>query len=217
MKISDNIISKANNNVDTEAALTDWPEAYYSETDPSKRLKMLEASIAAGIDPEADAIRLELFHRRYEPNSNSDNGYADNFMRCFMRFTFLARNVPGPFGKSRARKQVLKNIDDLGLGPGAELDELHEQILYDEFIHAGRIYISLSVDSKQYTSVIFGIGKMSDRAVTKKLYNDLSSAGIEVADMFGIHKEMELWIKGLDAARARMLPGTEPFRTSPEE
>ena len=43
--------------------------AYYKETDPMKRLKLLNKSVEKGEDPEGNAIRKEIWEIRYAEKS----------------------------------------------------------------------------------------------------------------------------------------------------
>ena len=40
---------------------------------------------------------------------------------------------------------------------------------------------------------------------------DLSAAGPDTAEMYDLHEEMSLWLEGIEEARARMLPETDPL------
>ena len=99
-----------------------------------------------------------------------------------------------------------KSLKKMGIGAEVENRELYDSILLSEFCHLGQIYIALSADSRQYTSILFGFGKLKDKSLINKLNNDLDYAGSIVADTFGLHSEMNLWLRGLDEARRRMLP-----------
>lgn len=191
--------------------LSGWPQSYYEEKDPSMRLAMLEGAIKAGIAPEEDKYRRKLFDMRYSPNQYGVGGYADNFMRCFMNFMVVTKNPPSRFGMSRVRKKTLKDLQFLGIGAEVENKDLYEKILLSEFCHIGQLYIALSADSKQYRSVIFGIGRISDKNLIVKLRKDLGAAGPDTADLLDLREEMKLWLEGLEEARARMIPETEPL------
>lgn len=216
MKITDKITAEPKKVIDIQEALIAWPDRYYKETDPSVRLEMLKAAIKAELDPENDSIRMEIFNQRYTPNEYADGGYADLFMRSFMNFNTTAKNTPGPFAAKRIRKNVLKELDSLGISR-AESDERFRALLLDEFTHVGLLYIALSADSKQYTSLLFGFGRINEQALIRKLYNDLACAGIKVASTYDLMDEMALWLEGLEEARRRLLPSTDPFSSVIED
>lgn len=243
MELSGRIETDAQENFSTAAALAEWPKRYYEEKNPAVRLELLEAAIAAGVDPETDAIRRRIFDMRYEPNKHADGGYADRFMRCFMNFSMLTKEQPGRFGMKKARKSVMRDLEVLGLtgdaegsanenagsaGTYAKRDaelggspvcsgdiptylDMYDAALLDEYRHLGQLFIAMSADSKQYNALILGIGKINKDTLVEKLHRDLASAGKDVADLFDLHDEMQLWMQGLDDARARMLPQTKPL------
>lgn len=186
----------------------EWPKIYYEEQDAAQRLALLKAAIEAGCDPEADDIRMQLFKLRYEPNDFADSGYADAFMRAFMNLSMIIKNGEGRFMAGLTKKKIRKQLDSLALNNDLAKSEPGRALLLNEFRHAGQLYIALSADSKQYNALILGIGKISDDALIRKLYKDLSAAGKEVADTFDMRSEMELWLQGLEDARSLMLPST---------
>ncbi|MBE6016001.1 MAG: hypothetical protein E7233_00125 [Lachnospiraceae bacterium] len=211
MKFNETIKEAAPAPVPMGDYLSGWPRSYYEEKDPSMRLAMLEGAIQAGIAPEEDIYRRKLFDMRYSPNRYGVGGYADNFMRCFMNFMVVTKNPPGRFGLSRTRKKAIKDLEFLGIGADVENKDLYEQILRSEFCHIGQLYIALSADSKQYRAVIFGIGRISDKNLIVKLRKDLGAAGPDTADLLDLRDEMKLWLEGLEEARSRMIPETEPL------
>lgn len=208
MNLSDKIESSPEQNFEYDASGVPWPESYYMEKNPAMRLSLLNETLKSS-PSEDDLIRKKLFDMRYEPNKYGEGGYADLFMRSFMNFCDFSKNRPSRIGISFARKKVIKELNSIGLGK--DNDWLNKDILLDEFCHVGRLYIALSADSKQYRSVFLGFGKLNDNALISKLHRDLAAAGIEVANTFGLHEEMKLWIQGLENARALMLPDSEPF------
>ena len=167
MKFSETI-NTAPTLIPTGDFLSGWPQRYYEERNPALRLAMLEESIKAGIAPEEDTYRKKLFNMRYTPNQYGEGGYADNFMRCFMDFIVFTKNPPSRFGMSRTRKKILKDLTSAGIGADVDNKDLYERILVDEFCHVGQLYIALSADSRQYRAVLFGFGKISDKALVNK-------------------------------------------------
>jgi len=211
MKFTDSIRTDIPNKEEAALAVADWPACYYEEKNPAKRRALLNEAVSKNLSPEEDVYRSMLFDLRYSPSQYGEGGYADNYMRCFMDFNLLSKNRPSRFGMSKAKKNVLKDLKGMGLGADVDDEGLYNSILLSEFCHLGQSFIALCADSKQYRSVLFGFGKINDQALVRKLYNDLLSAGVTVAEMLDIYPEMELWIHGLDEARARMLPETASF------
>ena len=209
MKFSESLKTSVPKKEEFAGSIANWPACYYEEKDPAKRRAMLDKAIESELSPEEDEYRKMLFDRRYSPSQYGESGYADNFMRCFMDFNLLTKNPPTRFGVSKAKKSVLKDLADLGIGAEVDNEELYNSILVSEFCHLGQSFIALCADSRQYRAVLFGFGKINDQALVRKLHNDLISAGIAIAEKFDLYEEMDLWLRGLDAARARMLPDTQ--------
>ena len=200
-------LSEKQNDIQSSA----WPESYYLEIDPAKRLPLLNDAISEGLEPEENSIRKELFYLRYEENIYAESGYADRFMRAFMNIGLLTKNRPSRFGMKSARKKMLGYLSLLGLDNVSERSDLYRDLLFKEYCHMGQVFIALSKADKNYGSVLAGFGKIKEDTLEKKLRTDLAAAGIDAADLFDLREEMDLWLKGLEEARARMIPNSEPL------
>ena len=129
MKFSESLKTSVPKKEEFAGSIANWPACYYEEKDPAKRRAMLDKAIESELSPEEDEYRKMLFDRRYSPSQYGESGYADNFMRCFMDFNLLTKNPPTRFGASKAKKSVLKDLADLGIGAEVDNEELYNSIL----------------------------------------------------------------------------------------
>ena len=87
---------------------------YYREADPMKRKALLEQSIEAGEEPEANAIRKELWDLRYEgPSELGPKTRADGYLGLWMLMEFNRDAGKRIFGGKSARKEIVKSLSKL--------------------------------------------------------------------------------------------------------
>lgn len=169
---------------------------YYREADPMKRKALLEQSIEAGEEPEANAIRKELWDLRYEgPSELSPKTRADGYLGLWMLMEFNRDAGKRIFGGKSARKEIVKSLSKLKFKEIREKSALHEELLYRECCHLVKLYMELSEKDKSYNSVLCGILTMNSEKAKKKLQHDIYETAILLPPSIGMEEELELITK----------------------
>ncbi len=169
---------------------------YYREADPMKRKALLEQSIEAGEEPEANAIRKELWDLRYEgPSELGPKTRADGYLGLWMLMEFNRDAGKRIFGGKSARKEIVKSLSKLKFKEIREKSVLHEELLYRECCHVVKLYMELSEKDKSYNSVLCGILTMNSEKAKKKLQHDIYETAILLPPSIGMEEELELITK----------------------
>lgn len=169
---------------------------YYREADPMKRKALLEQSIEAGEEPEANAIRKELWDLRYEgPSELGPKTRADGYLGLWMLMEFNRDAGKRIFGGKSARKEIVKSLSKLKFKEIRKKSALHEELLYRECCHLVKLYMELSEKDKSYNSVLCGILTMNSEKAKKKLQHDIYETAILLPPSIGMEEELELITK----------------------
>ncbi len=181
--------------------------AYYREIDGMKRKELLEQSIAAGEDPEANAIRQEIWNVRYQDRTDNGVGRADGFIGLWMILEFNRGANNKLFGKGSACKQIRKQMDKLKFQELCKKSALYEELMYRECCHTVRVYIELCQKDKSYGSALFGVMSLGDERVKNKLRADLKETGIDLPEGLGMAEELRLMVKAVREMYQTYFPG----------
>lgn len=165
--------------------------AYYREGDAMKRKALLEQSIAAGEEPEANSIRKELWEIRYS-EAVDQNSRADGYLKLWMAMEFNRDAGRRWFGQRSARKEIMKNLDLLKFQEIQEKSELHKELLYRECWHLVNLYMNLCVHDKTYNSMICGIMTMNSDSSKAKLQRDIYETAIVLPRELKMEAELGL-------------------------
>ena len=185
-------------------------EAYYNEKDPVRRLKYLKKSIAQGEEPEANAIRQELWDIRYqEKTGEGKDSRADGYMGLWMNMEFEKGGSKRFFGVSSARKNLSKIMKKLRLEEYENKSELHKELLYREYCHTVETYIALSESDKNYNTYLFGLLSMKEESSRSKLKEDVIETGVKLPQEIGMEKEFALLTKAVQEVHARYFGNDE--------
>ena len=186
--------------------------AYYKEQDPAKRKKLLEKSVAAGEEPEANEIRKKLWNIRYRDKSSVDpKTRADAFLGLWMVLEFN-RNAGGKmFGKNRARKEILKELDKNRIPELLEESELSKKLIYRECYHLVKMYSDLCETDRSYGSTLFGLFSMKENDLKAKVKADLYETGVKLAQDLELEKELAPVIKAAQEVLEYKFPDEEPL------
>ena len=142
-----------------------WIIAFYKETDPVKRLELLKANTGDG-ESEKDKYRKQLWIGKRTP-------VKDEFMRCLMEMKYLAEGTTVDLGGKR-RKQGAKIAATLGLSESLLQEKVYKEILLQELQNVFLKFIEVSRGGRAFTSLVFGMGQMSEEGVTKKIAQQIS-------------------------------------------
>ena len=164
--------------------------AYYKETDPMKRQRLLDKSIENGEDPEGNAIRKELWEIRYaEKSSAAKDSRADGYLGLWMTMEFNKYQAGRALAKRRITKEMKKWTEKLKFSEfqNAE-DPLRQELFYRECVHMVYTYLKLSRDDKNYNSYLMGLLRMKKENAEEKMKKDIIETGIEFPEKTGIEE-----------------------------
>lgn len=188
------ILKKAEKQVVEEVNPYSWPENYYMETRPEQRKAILEGQIRDGA--ETDGLRMELWEHRYEMMRKGD--YKDCFLAAWLDMLMLIPQVDGRFGKKSARRQVLKALDMMCL---SQTEHYGRELLLEELKHTVLLYCCTSMEDRQYSALIFGLGRMKKETVNKKLSAELYNVGTYMPQKLELTEEMALLTEAVALAK----------------
>lgn len=166
---------------------------YYREADPVKRLELLNQSIEAGEEPEANAIRKEIWELRYSDNSDAGkNMKADGYLALWMIMEFNRGAGNKLFGGKGARKEISRQLDKLKFNELRKKGGLYEELLYRECCHLTKLYMDVCGTDRSYNSALCGIISISADKSKRKLQTDIYETAIQLPE--AIHMQEELGI-----------------------
>ncbi len=191
--------------VDIEQRLLSWPDCYYTERNPNIRKELLDAADARGLTPEDNGFRRMLYDLRYGKERTVTGEPVDNFIRAWMELRFLTDSGEGLFARS-ARKRMEKTMADLGFGKAG--NQAEENLLAQELCHLGMHYAALCQEDKNYNSLIFGFGTISDDRQARKIAGEFRRVA-NTPERFGLGEKYALFGRSLITAYCRMFPDYE--------
>lgn len=193
-----------------------WVAQFYEETDPVKRMEMLEAhgedaageeaSEEASEEARRNACRKELWVVRY----GKRRPRKDEFVGGFVELKGMAEATTIDIGGMR-RKQAAKILSTLGLSAVRLQDELYKEVLLAELQNAFKRYFEVSRGGRGFTSLVFGMGQLSDEGVAKKLAEQVSIIAFKAPRMLRMEKEFALLKEAALLAFREEYPNREHF------
>ena len=167
---------------------------YYHEIEPLKRLKYLEKSIAEGEEPEANAVRKELWEVRYSEKSQSGvkGDRADGFFRLWMELEFCKGQTKKIFSFGTPTRHLKKILKQLKFAEMQEKSPLHKELMYRECCHLVNSYMELCEKDKTYKSMLCGLLTIKEDDAREKLMNDIHYIGNILPQELKMEEELEL-------------------------
>lgn len=164
---------------------------YYKEPDPMKRKSLLEQSIAAGEEPEENAVRKELWEVRYHDASElGADTRADGYLGLWMSMEFNRGSAGKFFGNKAAVKELKKRLDRLKFREFQQKSELHRELLYKECCHMVRIYVELCKTDKSYNTVLCGIMPLGSDNAVKKMKKDIYETAVLLPEALKMEEDL---------------------------
>ncbi|MCD8217642.1 MAG: hypothetical protein LUD01_06285 [Clostridiales bacterium] len=175
-------------------------EEYYREPEPAERKKILDACVP----DDSDAERLEQMKRLFEIRYSVDkNGvWADSFVRSFLELRMIAEKTGSIFASRRNKKTGMAALESLCLN---RLGEFGEDVLYRELCHTTAVYISACTRDKKYTSLIWGLGKISDKKTVGKIRYDMQKVGEDIPKLLHAEEECRILSRAVKDTEEKML------------
>lgn len=142
-----------------------WSHDFYRETDPAKRLQILKAH-AGEEEAWAEEYRNRLWTARY----GKYRLQKDEFVKCLMELKYLAEGSTLDLGGDR-RRMGARILSALCLAEAMQSEECYQQILLEELYNVFLKFIQVSRGGRGFTSMVFGMGQLSEEGIAKKSPN----------------------------------------------
>ena len=169
-----------------EEYLLNWPEKYYDIEDISLREELLKQKIAQESENESsdDNQRLQLLHKRFEDKKTKDGIRPDRFMRAFMTILISKNDSIGFWNQKRLEKELRKNLEEFGV-----LNYEYDKFLEAEWADFACTYIASCLESKTYSSTLFGMVHVKDSTVALKIADDIDQVTRVIPASFNLEEE----------------------------
>lgn len=142
-----------------------WSHDFYRETDPAKRQQILKAH-AGEEEAWAEEYRNRLWTARY----GKYRLQKDEFVKCLMELKYLAEGSTLDLGGDR-RRMGARILSALCLAEAMQSEECYQQILLEELYNVFLKFIQVSRGGRGFTSLVFGMGQLSEEGIAKKSPN----------------------------------------------
>ena len=183
-------------------------EKFYKEADPKKRIKMIDQVIESGEDKVANAIRKEILDARYK-KMPGDGTIADGYLKLWMELEFNRNTSHKLFGKGRAKKEILKYLEEVRFTEFDNKDEQYKELLYKECEHLIRLYLALCEKDRNYNTVLCGLISIKKDSALTKMQADIYETAIKLPKDFGLEKELATLSKAARAVYKEYFPDEE--------
>ena len=186
-----------------ERDMEDWLEGFYTQTDPVKRQQLLSENV---MEKEADQMRKQLFEVRY----GKGKPRKDAFMGCLMNLKYIVESGGMDLG-GRKKKLAVEVIHGLGIFEFERKTETEQELIRLELKNACRTYIEVSTSGRGFTSVIFGMGQLSDEGIAGKIADQLSRLAFDAPHLLRMEKEFAPLQRAAVEAFREIYPDREHF------
>lgn len=181
---------------------------YYRESDPAKRLALLNLSIEAGEEPELNKIRKELWEIRYQDKSELGGDVrADGLIALWMLLEFNRDSGKRFMGVRGGHKEILKQLEKMKFQEICAKGEVYQSLLYRECCHMVKVYMELCESDKSYNSTLFGILRMSSAQAKDKLKADIYHIAVELPKILKLEEELQMITKAAHEMYELHFPG----------
>lgn len=179
--------------------------AYYSEMNGEKRQALLQESFHES-KTDDDRIREKLWIARYGKRKPR----TDAFVGYLMNLKYIAESGSTDIG-GKKKKLALEVIHGLNLYDFDNMKPGEQEITFLELKHTCLKYIDISAKGRGFTSVIFGMGQLSEESVAKKIAEQLSMVAYEAPHLLKMDKEFAPLQKAMVEAFREVYPNREHF------
>lgn len=183
----------------------DWVSLYYAEMNPEKRQEILNKCFS-NPKTEDDLFREKLWVARYgkrKPRSDAFVGYI-------MNLKFISESGNTDIG-GKKKKLAVETIHGLYLYEYEKRSIAEQDIIFRELKNACLKFIDISANGRGFTSVLFGMGQLSDESVAKKIADQLSAVAYTAPHLLHMDKEFSVLQKAVTEAFREVYPNREHF------
>ena len=185
----------------------DWSKQFYAEINPEKRQTILNEHMP-NPKTDDDLLREELWIARYGKRKPRN----DAFVGYIMNLKYISESDSVDIG-GKKKKLAVEIIHGLRLYEYEKRTASQQEIIYQELKNVWLIYIEISANGRGFTSVLFGMGQLSDESVAKKIADQISAVAYTAPHLLRMDKEFAvLKLAAADAFR-EIYPNREHFLT----
>lgn len=151
--------------------------------------------------------RLEILIKRY-PYNKSGSERHDAFLAAWMNILITGRIGINFLNRNRVKKELTGYLRDLCI-----LDFTKDDILISEWEDFSKLWITSCIKDKNYDSTIFGLIRLSDKNLARKIAFDIIEVTYSIPLKFGYEKQCEGLRNILKDSYFRLIEDGEKFWT----
>lgn len=204
-KVDGSNIEEYLNAEEEEADGKTWSHDFYRETDPAKRQQILKAH-AGEEEAWAEEYRNRLWTARY----GKYRLQKDEFVKCLMELKYLAEGSTLDLEGDR-RRMGARILSALCLAEAMQSEECYQQILLEELYNVFLKFIQVSRGGRGFTSLVFGMGQLSEEGIAKKIAEQISAIAFQAPRLLRMEKEFSLLQEAALLAYRQEYPNREHF------
>lgn len=193
--------------METEKTLDGWIDEFYKEINPKKRQEIFISNYSEP-KTEADKFREELWVARYGKRKPRN----DAFVAHIMSLKYISESDSVDIG-GKKKKLAYEIIHGLHIYEYEKNSEEKKEIIYRELKNVWHRYIAVSANGRGFTSVIFGMGQLSDESVAKKIADQISAIAYKAPHQLRMDKEFSIVQRAAADAFREIYPNREHFLT----
>ena len=182
-----------------------WTDEFYREMDADKRLVLLKENIESN-PTEEDAVRKKLWIARYGRKKPKKDAYVG----CLMELKYLAEGGTLDIG-GKKKRQAARIAADMYLNSPEVQEDRYREILQEELKHVFLKFMEVSSQGRGFTSLVFGMGQLSDEGVIKKIAEQISTIAFQAPHMFHMDREFYILQRAALSAFREEYPNREHF------
>ena len=165
-----------------------WTDEFYREMDADKRLVLLKENIESN-PTEEDAFRKKLWIARYGRKKPKKDAYVG----------------------VKKKRQAARIAADMYLNSPEVQEDRYREILQEELKHVFLKFMEVSSQGRGFTSLVFGMGQLSDEGVIKKIAEQISTIAFQTPHMFHMDREFYILQRAALSAFREEYPNREHF------
>ena len=127
-----------------------------------------------------------------------------------MELKYLAEGTSLDLGGDR-RKMGARILSTLCLAEAMQSDEGYQKILADELYNVFLKFIQVSRGGRGFTSLVFGMGQLSEEGIAKKIAEQISVIAFKAPRLLHMEKEFILLREAALRAYRQEYPNREHF------
>lgn len=183
----------------------DWVSKYYTETNPEKRQTILTENFS-NPKTETDLFREKLWVARYGKRKPRN----DAFVGYMMNLKYISESGNVDIG-GKKKKLAVETIHGLYLYEFEKRSIKEQNTIFLEIKNTCLKFIDISANGRGFTSVLFGMGQLSDESVAKKIADQLSAVAYTAPHLLHMDKEFSVLQKAVTEAFREVYPNREHF------